>query len=208
MEIFRNFLFRFSWSSMMGEITLQCAKALPQSVPFLSLSTYYLVMTILFSGQNHVKSSTSSYTTARKHPDTCLSCIHIDTGIHREDEYISLIFLGNLAKQIITKRWSREVDLLIKQVVGGAFCISRFVDLWHIIVLAFGQQDISNTHTSTRVFSTCTAHVHHYQSSGISHFESRFPVKMAIHKYNHLNCFTQSMNVINCTLDLSVCQLL
>lgn len=113
METFRNFLFQFSWSSMMGEITSKCAKALPQSVPFLSLSNYYLVMTILFSGQkNHVKSSTSSCITARKCLDTCFSCIHTDTVIHREDEYISLIFLGNLAKQIIAKRWSREVDLL------------------------------------------------------------------------------------------------
>lgn len=97
---------------------MKCAKALPQSAPFLSLSTYYLVMTILFSGQkNHVKSSTSSCITARKYLDTCLSCIHTDTGIHREDEYLSLIFLENLAKQIITKRWSREVDLLTNRLL-------------------------------------------------------------------------------------------
>lgn len=189
----------------------------PYPLTSTKLTGNYVVLTILLSGQTQVKSAESSGTTVGAHPDIHRVYTHMHK--HTENEYINLIS-GNMAKQMKAKRWSRELYSVVKQgvlpvwmgeLVGcfgfwGFFFLFGFlvfyeqIGLGHFILFALRQQDVFNTHT----FIDSTAYVGSYQSSSISHFNSRFLVKTAVYKYNNLNCFIQPMNVINCNFHASV----
>lgn len=209
LETFRNFL-SFDFPGVPWAVRLPCdvprhnyslSLSSPYPLIFMELVENYLVLTILLSGQTWVRSANSSGTTVGAHPGIS-TCVH--THIHTEDEHTSFIFLGNLAKQMEAKRWSRETDLVVRQVwLVGWLVGFEWTVLGHFVLLAFGQQDIFDTYNFIHFFLL----LHSYQISDFSCFNSSFPVKLSIYKCNNSSCFIQTMSLINCNLHLSVCQL-